>query len=404
MATYVSQMPTSYLTKDECDPCACPPCAGLECLCRPRYFAGQLLTDQTLTELDRYIVEKNKLHNRYLHGWGVVCGLEVVCAPCDKVTVRAGYALSPCGEDIIVCKDVTVPVCELIQKCKDKERREQECEPYPPAADPQCVNREEEWVLAIVYNEKSSRGITALKAGSGCACCSSCSCGGSGSCGCGCGCGGKQNGNGKSAQYAQAGVATTTARKYEYRPAQEMIAAQCEPTLTCEGYLVEVYKYVRKTTDAVRYGKFAPKGTEGQIVERVMKCLAVRAATLPPEPGPNASVSELHQWCCSLKAALQNNLIQYPVYDCELANALANFPCPDPNAPQFANDEAAYRAAIQEVRDNVSVIGGEYLIYCFCSAFLPPCPEVCDPRVPLATVTVRKDERGTCRIVRDRKS
>src|SRR6266496_6842089 len=68
-----------------CDPRpVCPACGGLECLCRPRFFAGQLLSEEDLNRLDHYIVEKNKLHNRYLHGWGVVCGLDVVCNPCDQ--------------------------------------------------------------------------------------------------------------------------------------------------------------------------------------------------------------------------------------------------------------------------------------------------------------------------------
>src|SRR6266540_4909322 len=96
----------------------CPVCGGLECLCRPRFFAGQLLTDEALKRLDHYIVEKNKLHNRFLIGWGVACGLEVVCSGCDgTVTVRPGYALSPCGEDIIVCSETPVDVCSMIQKC-----------------------------------------------------------------------------------------------------------------------------------------------------------------------------------------------------------------------------------------------------------------------------------------------
>src|SRR4029450_7261341 len=82
-----------------CDPRPpCPACGGLECLCRPRFFAGQLLTEEDLNRLERYVVEKNKLHTRYLNGSGVVCGLEVVCDPCStsNVTVRTGYALSPC--------------------------------------------------------------------------------------------------------------------------------------------------------------------------------------------------------------------------------------------------------------------------------------------------------------------
>src|SRR5258708_19547989 len=87
--------------KPTCDPQpVCPACGGLECLCRPRFFAGQLLTEEDLNRLDHYIVEKNKLHNRYLHGWGVVCGLEVFCHPCEgQVTVKARYALIPSRDD-----------------------------------------------------------------------------------------------------------------------------------------------------------------------------------------------------------------------------------------------------------------------------------------------------------------
>src|SRR5688500_15059087 len=81
-----------------CDPKpVCPACGGLECLCRPRFFAGQLLTEEDLNRLDHYIVAKHRLHNRHLFGTGVVCGLEVVCATCTPtgnatVIVRPGYA------------------------------------------------------------------------------------------------------------------------------------------------------------------------------------------------------------------------------------------------------------------------------------------------------------------------
>ena len=58
----------------QCPP-PCPACGGLECLCRPRFFAGQVLTEDDLNRLENYVVAKGKLHNRYLHGPGVVCGL-----------------------------------------------------------------------------------------------------------------------------------------------------------------------------------------------------------------------------------------------------------------------------------------------------------------------------------------
>src|SRR5678816_3122202 len=112
--------------KPTCDPRpVCPACGGLECLCRPRFFAGQLLTDEDLNRLDHYIVAKNRMHNRYLFGTGVVCGLEVVCSLCDPagngtVVVRPGYALSPCGNDIVVCHDEQVNICDLINRCRPR--------------------------------------------------------------------------------------------------------------------------------------------------------------------------------------------------------------------------------------------------------------------------------------------
>src|SRR6185436_648559 len=125
---------------------------------------------------------KNRLHNRYLHGSGVVCGLEVVCHPCNMVAVRPGYAIGPCGEDIIVCDEQVVDVCSLINACRKPKR--DDCEPFDAPGKDNCTDTIEQWVLSVVYEEKPSRGVTALKGASGCACCSKCACGGSGSCGC----------------------------------------------------------------------------------------------------------------------------------------------------------------------------------------------------------------------------
>ncbi len=64
-------------------------CGGAGCsMCqtqlyvRPQFFAGQLLTEDDLQSLDDYVVTKNRLHNRYLFGSGVVCGLTATCEPC----------------------------------------------------------------------------------------------------------------------------------------------------------------------------------------------------------------------------------------------------------------------------------------------------------------------------------
>lgn len=93
-------------------PCGCAPCddgCRLECLERPRYFCGQLLTDADLAALVAYTRARLGLV-RYRDGWGVVCGLDVRCDPrnASVVEIGEGYAVSCCGSDIVVCSPAVV--------------------------------------------------------------------------------------------------------------------------------------------------------------------------------------------------------------------------------------------------------------------------------------------------------
>jgi hypothetical protein len=87
-------------------PCGCGGAGCGACqaqgIVRPRFFAGQLLTEDDLQLLTDYVGQKNRLHNRYLFGAGVVCGLEVSCHPCadGRVIVHPGYAIDCCGNDL----------------------------------------------------------------------------------------------------------------------------------------------------------------------------------------------------------------------------------------------------------------------------------------------------------------
>ena len=348
----------------------CPACGGLQCLCRPRFFAGQLLTEEDLNRLEQYIIEKNKLHNRYLHGWGVVCGLEVVCHPCHNlVTVKSGYALSPCGEDIVVCADETVDVCALIQQCRPRDHRFPDCDPPRPNRGEDCQELTEDWVLAICYDEKPSRGITALRGSSGAACCSRCSCGGSAACGCGC--------------HAHTGHNGTSS----YRPPQRQTPLQCEPTLTCEGYVYRVYKAPRPGGEA---------NNPGALVTRFLNCIKPLIPQLQQllAPAATATPEQLHTLCCTFKDILWDFLVTQGLYDCLLADKLCQVVCPSPAAFQTPAD---YKAEWQKAAQQLVGLAGEFFRYCFCSTLLPPCPEpVMDDCVPLATITVR---RADCRIV-----
>ena len=118
----------------------CAPC-NLTCLERPRYFCGQLLTEEDLMAEQRYQMEKDRLHNQYLHGWGVVCGLKVTCHPkCSSkgnVLIEKGYAIDCCGRDIIVCKDDELNIIEKIKECQPKPK-EYECLPGASRRDDKC--------------------------------------------------------------------------------------------------------------------------------------------------------------------------------------------------------------------------------------------------------------------------
>lgn len=351
--------------------CRCPVCGGLECLCRPRFFAGQLLTDEDLNRLDRYVVAKNRLHNRYLHGWGVVCGLEVVCDPCrGLVTVKSGYALGPCGDDIVVCEEARVDVCELVNACCERPR--DECEPPRPARDDECKDAVEEWVLAIKYLERPTRGVQPLKGGAAAPCCSKCSCGGSSSCGCGCH---------ETALAAPAGAAGA-AGKYARRTRSGLDArtrtAVCEPTVVCEGYAFEVYKAPRD-----------PKEELGEIVRRLCCCVT---ELFDAEPQLPANTAELRQWCCQLKRNWRDFFATHVTHDCTTLDRLAALECPEPQPNQTP---AQYRL---EVLLLLAPILGEFIRSCLCSVLLPPCPGPVDrDRVPLATVTIRRED---CKVLR----
>lgn len=100
--------------------CGCTGCGTTRAFVRPRFFAGQLLTEEDLGLLGDYVVAKNRLHNKSLWGEGVVCGLDVTCDPCGggTVIVQAGYALNCCGDDIVVPCPVRVDILQLVRELR----------------------------------------------------------------------------------------------------------------------------------------------------------------------------------------------------------------------------------------------------------------------------------------------
>ena len=68
---------------------------------RVRYFTGQLLGAGDFETEQRYVVERLQRRNRWLHGWGVVGGLQVSVRP-GEIVVAAGLALDCAGNEIEV--------------------------------------------------------------------------------------------------------------------------------------------------------------------------------------------------------------------------------------------------------------------------------------------------------------
>jgi hypothetical protein len=327
-------------------------------LCRPRFFAGQVLTADDLNRLDYYIRAKNRLHNRQLHGWGVVNGLEVTCDPCGKgVVVGCGYALSSCGDDIVVCEPVQVDVCALIQACREAERLTQPCAPFQHAQPAGC-SEESEWVLAIRYTETPTRGIKPLMPGNGACCQGGCS---PTSCTC----------------------KTTSARKPRTAP------VQCEPTIICEGFEFEVYRKPQDEINSSEQTYYLNQNRlalnpDSELFQRMQCCLEILIGRLPELPEiVRDDSSPSYRWLCNFKDFLQRYLSSRPGYNCELLARLNAIACPSNESSE---------AQLKEIFESLIMVYLDAILACFCSALLPPCPQPQpDARVPIATFKVSTD-------------
>jgi hypothetical protein len=81
-------------------------------------FAG---AETVQDALDRLCAARDlRFHNKHLHGWGIVCGLQVQCGPDASnaqrrhVTVRPGYAIDCEGNDIILEANEKIDLLEMI--------------------------------------------------------------------------------------------------------------------------------------------------------------------------------------------------------------------------------------------------------------------------------------------------
>ncbi|HYW51113.1 MAG TPA: hypothetical protein VE861_10920 [Gemmatimonadaceae bacterium] len=69
-----------------------------------RYVTGQLLTVEDLQVEQEYHRARARLHNRLLHGHGVVAGLEVRSSK-GRILVSPGVAIDALGNDIVLVEE-----------------------------------------------------------------------------------------------------------------------------------------------------------------------------------------------------------------------------------------------------------------------------------------------------------
>ena len=94
-------------TEKTCLPCDIP------AFCRNSYYRGKLLTERDFNDEQRYGMDKLRLHEQRLHGWGVVCGLLLEphpYCPDKRVIVGEGFAVDTCGRDIRVLAEDYLPL------------------------------------------------------------------------------------------------------------------------------------------------------------------------------------------------------------------------------------------------------------------------------------------------------
>src|SRR5947208_339330 len=141
---------TATLTTTKPSACTCPVCQGLQLFSSPIYATGGVLTADDLSSEQSFVRAKMRLHNRHLHGWGTVCGLEVVCDDCAGfVRVLPGYAIDPCGNDLVLVDSTPFNLVKAIADCRMTRPKLGACDPYVPPPDPGCADAETYWCVTL---------------------------------------------------------------------------------------------------------------------------------------------------------------------------------------------------------------------------------------------------------------
>jgi len=104
---------------------------GLNAFERNNYFYGKLMAVRDFELEQAYFVEKRKLLNRYLHGWGAMCGLGIVPHECPgMVVLKPGIALDCYGNEIVVTSDIEINLASKDEKIPEEGKTVYVCIKY----------------------------------------------------------------------------------------------------------------------------------------------------------------------------------------------------------------------------------------------------------------------------------
>ena len=145
------------MTKDKCKDEHC----SYNDIKRTDYFHGMLMTERDFREEQIYHIEKRKLLNRMLHGWGVVCGLKVrpTNPPSPNIIVEGGMALDCFGNEILVCEEQTVDL--TVKPCATTAAYDP-CAQYVPEPQNQAL------YVVIKYDERGTKPEPVYAPGGSC--------------------------------------------------------------------------------------------------------------------------------------------------------------------------------------------------------------------------------------------
>jgi len=153
---------------------------------RNRYFTGKFMAARDFQDEQDYFLTHHRLHNRLLHGWGIVCGLEVKHHP-DKdldrrpnsecaqrwVIVNAGVALDCCGRELIIPKQTAVEL-KALPRVNPAARQQPGAGQYRHQQGGALHSDDEEevirepFLLVLRYEEEVVEQVPALLADNGC--------------------------------------------------------------------------------------------------------------------------------------------------------------------------------------------------------------------------------------------